>query len=134
MIKCMVKFRQLCAYVQAGIPSGGSGTLYYNAAVGILPQGAAPALKAGLNRHALQLSLCGRSLALRDTVSQRCQPAPCWCRCIPACTCGTRALQECNFMLRWESMVISEMQQATDLGQRPGADWWSAEVPVSKVG
>ena len=39
-----------------------------------------------------------------------------------------------QFMLRWESMVISEMQQATDLGQRPGADWWSAEVPVSKVG
>jgi hypothetical protein len=35
---------------QGGVPSGGSGVLYYNAAVGVLPQGAQPALKAGLNR------------------------------------------------------------------------------------
>ena len=131
----MHQMTHLYRCLQAGIPSGGSGTLYYNAASGSLPQGAAPTLKAGLNRHAGPTPAVRPLLLPWDRSFNR-LPAEShvegagWC-CMHRCVSNVRCCPRSGF--RWESVVVSDMQRATDLGQRPGADWWAGEVPVSKV-
>ena len=42
-----------------------------------------------------------------------------------------RSLGVC--LRRWESMVTLDMRRAPDLAQRPGSDWWCADVKLDGV-
>ena len=59
-----------------------------------------------------------------------------WYMVLPVHQCSVqvgerRILGVC--LRRWESMVTLDMRRAPDLAQRPGSDWWCADVKLDGV-